>query len=136
MRIVDKTSGRQEWDDELHHLRKNRNLCGHDRLKRKTRCPVKFLSGQKRKCLYQWGTSRFVVLTGCFSALLEKLDPYDLPWQHVKLSIEHMVQDEHNSGVWRTVDSTTYVGMYIGHENFDQSPRDVFDKIKQIVSKM
>lgn len=136
MRVVGKTSGRELWVDELHQLRKNRKLCGHDRLKRKTRCPVQLLGGHKRKCMFQWGTSRLAVLTGCFSALLDNLDPYEMPWQHVKVFIDHKEQGGYNKDVRMTVDNTTYVGMYIGHENFDQSPRDAFDKIVSLAKKM
>lgn len=130
MKRVDRKIGKKLWKKELKRLKKKRKECGHDRLAMKTPCPV---VKDKKQCMFQWGTTRFLVLTGCFSGLLKELDDYAIVKQHLKLAVKYKVPDEMVEGVSKTVGSSTYVGLYLGHENCDQSAFDVFDGIVKIV---
>lgn len=135
MQQVSSDKGKELWKKELKRLSKKRKICGHGRWKKARRCPLlQRPLKYKQKCLHQWGTTRFVVLTGCFTGLLDRLDEYKLPWQHVKMRVDHKCEDTEYKGVWKTIDTSTYAGMYIGYENYDRSPLDVFNTIKSIAS--
>lgn len=130
LQMVSDAEGRKLWIDALEQFAKKRNLCGHGRLKRRKRCPLG--NWRKRKCTFQWGTSRVLFLTGCFSGLLDALDEFGIPWQHAKMTVNYKVPYGEGS---ITIDSTTYVGLYIGHENFEQSPMDAWRTIVGLSKK-
>lgn len=131
MKRLDPKIGRSLWEKEFRRLNRKRKECGHDRLAMKIPCAV---VKDKKQCMYQWGTTRFLVLTGCISGLLKELDDYAIVRQHLKLAIDYKVPDELVEGVCKTVGSSTYVGLYLGHENSDQSAFDIFDGIVKIVT--
>lgn len=131
--IVD-TEGKRAWLKELRNIEKKRNQCGHARLQEPDKCPILLEeNGPPRKCLYLWGKTRFVILTGCFIRILDVLDEYGIPMQHGKVTLEYYIggneEGEHRTGV---VDKTTFAGLYVGRENCDQSAKDVFLELKSL----
>lgn len=132
MRQIGRQEGKMAWLKELETLQKNRNQCGHGRLQELKKCPIIEQEEADRKCLHLWGTTRFAVLTGCFASVLDSLEEYGIPMQHGKVTLNYY--DGAGGGGEKTVviDKNTFAGLYIGHENFAQSPKDVLKTLVEL----
>lgn len=126
MRQIDNQVGKTAWMEELRTLKKIRNQCGHGRLQEPLRCPTIEEQNVNRKCLHLWGTTRFAILSGCFASVVDSLEESGIAMQHGKVTLNSYV------GGGGRFDKTTYAGLYIGHENFAKSPKDVLKTLVRL----
>lgn len=102
--ILELENARRLWTREYELSLTRRKYCGHTRIARKSgMCPYAPSLG---KCLFKWGSTRLVLLTGYCMQISDALEKQKLPLlQHCRITLME-------AGIEKT-----FVGIYIGNEN-------------------